>query len=61
MKTTESTISQKQETILKEALTKRISLKNASPLKSVRPQKSMMRVQSLRPRRLKISKQLTAK
>ena len=59
MKTTETSLSQTNESTLSERLSS--GLKRPTPLKSIRPQKSMMKVKSLKPKRLNIAMKVKVK
>lgn len=61
MKTTEN--STNSETSTKHTSSERVKVlsSNISPSKSVRPQKSMMRLQSLKPKRLQIATKVNVK
>lgn len=59
MKTTEKDLS--ENTLTQKDFTTNMSIKNTSPLRSVRPQKSMVRIKSLKPKRLNIASKVMMK
>ena len=61
MKTTENSITSETETTHTKTVRSRVISPISSPSKSIRPQKSMMRIQSLKPKRLNIATKVSVK